>query len=234
LDSEVPQVSQPRTTFKLLLIMLAVATMPAIVRSQSHEIAVGKSSLTVWVFKSGLFSAFAHDHEIEDPIVDGKIDSSATPVVELRLDARKMKVVDPGVSTDDRAEIQRTMEGASVLDTAHFPGISFESRSVTKMGDASWMVHGELTLHGQKRPVDVTVSLQGDHYRGTASFKQSGFWNSSHQDCRRHGEGERRSQNRFRHRSRSIRVYGTPHQGLQHAGRSSSPSSREKIGFLGN
>jgi polyisoprenoid-binding protein YceI len=36
-------------------------------------------------------------------------------------------------------------------------------------------VQGTLTLHGQKQPVAVAVSLQAGHYRGSASFKQSSF-----------------------------------------------------------
>src|SRR5271168_4726812 len=84
--------------------------------AQSQAIDVNKSSLKVRVFKSGAFSAFAHDHEIQAPIDEGKIDSYASPSVQLRVDSRKMHVLDPETSVDKRAEIQHTMEGTAVLD----------------------------------------------------------------------------------------------------------------------
>jgi len=40
-------------------------------RAQSSPMDTGHSTLKVRVFKSGLFSAFAHDHEIEAPITQG-------------------------------------------------------------------------------------------------------------------------------------------------------------------
>ena len=73
-------------------------------RAQSHAIDVNKSSFKIRVFKSGAFSAFAHDHEIQAPIDEGKIDSSASPGVQLRVDSRKMRVLDPEITVDKRAE----------------------------------------------------------------------------------------------------------------------------------
>jgi YceI-like domain len=148
--------------------------------AQSKAIDVNKSSLKIRVFKSGAFAAFAHDHEVEAPIEEGKIeegkaDSSAHASVQLRVDSRKMRVLDPEVSADKRAEIQHTMQGPTVLDVEKFPTISYESTSVTSRGENHWEVRGDLTLHGKKEPVAVTVSLQDGHYRGSASFKQSSF-----------------------------------------------------------
>jgi polyisoprenoid-binding protein YceI len=143
--------------------------------AQSKAIDVNKSSLKIRVFKSGAFSAFAHDHEIQAPIDEGKIDSSSSPSVQLRVDSRKMRVLDPEISVEKRAEIQHTMEGNAVLDVEHFPEISYRSTAITKTGDAHWEVRGNLNLHGKNQPVVVLVSFEGDHYRGSASFKQSDF-----------------------------------------------------------
>ena len=143
--------------------------------AQLQVIDVNKSSLKIRVFKSGAFSAFAHDHEIQAPIEEGKIDSSASSSVQLRVDSRKMRVLDPEISADKRAEIQQTMEGTAVLDVAHFPEISYRSTAITKIGDDHWEVRGNLNLHGKDQLVVVSVSLDGGHYRGSASFKQSNF-----------------------------------------------------------
>jgi hypothetical protein len=167
------------------LLAILVCLGPDKLYAQPQAIDVSKSSLKIRVFKSGAFSAFAHDHEIQAPIEEGKIDegridegkieTSASPSVQLRVDSRKMRVLDPEASVDNRTEIQHTMEGNAVLDVEHFPEISYRSTSITKTGDAHWEVRGNLNLHGKSQPVVVVVSLEAGHYRGSASFKQSDF-----------------------------------------------------------
>jgi polyisoprenoid-binding protein YceI len=163
------------TGLALGILSIVVCLGPNNLYAQSHAIDVNKSSLKIRVFKSGAFSAFAHDHEIQAPINEGKIDTSASPSVQLRVDSRKMRVLDPKISVDKRAEIQHTMKGNAVRDVEHFPEISYRSTVITKTGDAHWEVRGNLNLHGKNQPVVVVVSLEAGHYRGSASFKQSAF-----------------------------------------------------------
>ena len=47
------------------LMLLLGWTGPSLARAQTRVVDTGHSTLEVRVFKSGLFSAFAHDHEIE-------------------------------------------------------------------------------------------------------------------------------------------------------------------------
>jgi polyisoprenoid-binding protein YceI len=103
------------------------------------------------------------------------IDSSAHASVRLRVDSRKMRVLDPEIAEDKRAEIQHTMLSATVLDAEKFPEISYQSTGVTSRGEGHWDVRGDLNLHGKKQPVAVEVSLKDGHYRGSASIKQSDF-----------------------------------------------------------
>jgi len=154
---------------------LAACLWPAILAGQTRAIDTEHSVLTVHVFKSGLFSAFAHNHEIAAPIAEGTVEVSPRPWVSLRADARKMQVLDPETSEETRAQTQRTMQGAAVLDSQRFPGISFRSTSVDPTGDSHWLVHGNLTLHGQTKPVVVGVVLKDGHYRGTAMLNQREF-----------------------------------------------------------
>jgi polyisoprenoid-binding protein YceI len=162
---------------KLALWVLAIGAGlgPTSAYGQGKGIDVNKSRMKVQVFKSGAFSAFAHDHEIAAPIAEGRIDSSANSSVQLRVDSRKMRVLDPEIAADKRAEIQHTMQSAKVLDIEKFPDISYQSTAVTGRGEARWEVRGDLTLHGKKQPVMVEVSLESGHYRGSASIKQSDF-----------------------------------------------------------
>jgi hypothetical protein len=126
----VPQAIGDELALGILAIVVCLG--PNTLYAQRQAIDVNKSSLTIRVFKSGAFSAFAHDHEIQAPIDEGKIDSSASPSVQLREDSRKMRVLDPEISVDKRAEIQHTMEGNVVLDVEHFPEISNRSTAITK------------------------------------------------------------------------------------------------------
>ena len=162
---------------KLALGMLAIGVWvgPNTLYAQHQAIDVNRSSLTIRVFKSGMFSAFAHDHEIRAAIDEGWIDSSANPSVQLRLDSRKMRVLDPDISVHNRAEIQHTMDGTAVLDVEQFPEISYRSTAITKTADSHWEVHGNLNLHGKNQPVVVVVALEAGHYRGSASVKQTNF-----------------------------------------------------------
>ncbi|HLB88264.1 MAG TPA: YceI family protein [Terriglobales bacterium] len=140
----------------------------------SRLIDVEKLVMTVHVYKAGLFSAFGHNHEITAPIERGSF-SDEKPVVDLVVNAHQMKVMDQDVSDKDRAEIQQTMLGPKVLDTEKFPNISFRSTQVEKLGSSKFVVDGDLTLHGQTRPMRVEVEGQGGRYRGVAVLKQTAF-----------------------------------------------------------
>ena len=141
-----------------------------------REMDVARSTLTVRAFKAGLFSAFGHNHEIRAPIARGSFDESADlPSVELQVDARQLQVQDPELSAKDRSEVQQTMLGPSVLDSAKFSEIRFRSLTIEKTGEGKWRVHGDLTVHGQTRPVLVEVTGEPGHYRGSATVKQTDF-----------------------------------------------------------
>jgi polyisoprenoid-binding protein YceI len=133
-----------------------------------------KSVMTVRVFKAGFFSGFAHDHEIRAPIEEGSFDQG-NPSVQLKVDARKLRVADKDVSDKDRAEIQQTMLGPKVLDSETFPEIRFRSTRVERITDRKWLVHGQLSVHGQTRPVSIDVMEQNGRYRGIAELKQKEF-----------------------------------------------------------
>ena len=158
-----------------LMLLLCGWTCPAVARAQSRAIDIAHSTLKVRVFKSGLFSAFAHDHEIEAPITQGSVNLSTKPSVELRVDARKLRVLDPKLSPKNRADVQKTMEGPQVLESNRFTEISFHSTAVESKGKEHWTVRGNLTLHGQSSPVAVDVNLRDGHYRGSARLKQRTF-----------------------------------------------------------
>ncbi len=144
------------------------------VAPKEKEVDIQRSVMLVRVFKSGVFSAFGHEHEISAPIQQGTVNETDRSV-ELIVDARKMRVMDKDVSEKDRAEVQETMLGPKVLDTSQFPEIRFHSTAVERAGNGRWIVRGDLTLHGRTRPVKAEVEGQSGHYRGITELKQRDF-----------------------------------------------------------
>jgi polyisoprenoid-binding protein YceI len=145
-----------------------------VAEAQVRQIDAANSTVKVHVSRAGVLSAFGHDHEIAAPIASGTVDAGAQRV-ELHINATAMKVTDPGASDKDRAEIQSTMLGPEVLDSNQYREIIFRSTSAERQSEEKWRVTGNLTLHGQNRPVVVEATGQGGHYAGTARIRQKEF-----------------------------------------------------------
>jgi hypothetical protein len=158
----------------ILLLAISVLIPLPVAASPKRPIDVDRSVLKVHVFRSGLFSVFGHNHEIAAPIEQGSVTLEPS-AVEFRVSSCKLRVLDPDVSAQERAEVQKTMEGPEVLDCARFPQIRFESSSVQPAGAEQWIVRGHLWLHGQTRPVTVAVRKEGGRYVGSAKLKQRDF-----------------------------------------------------------
>jgi hypothetical protein len=143
--------------------------------TEDRPIDVQRSTVTVRVFKAGLLRAFADDHVIQAPVMEGSIDETI-PHMQMVFDARNLRVLDPGLSAKDRQAVQTRMLGPEVLDAARFQWISFHSITIQRLDAGGWMVNGELELHGKIRPVPVKVALDKDgHYKGSVRIKQTEF-----------------------------------------------------------
>src|SRR5690242_11580214 len=105
-----------------ILAFLAVASSAA----QQVAIDTTRSTATVHVYKSGLFSGLAHNHVIKAPVASGTFDVEHR-TVELAFKAQDMKLVDVEGSDSEHQEIEATMKGPKVLDSGRFPDITFRS-----------------------------------------------------------------------------------------------------------
>ncbi|MFB3916247.1 MAG: YceI family protein [Terriglobales bacterium] len=157
----------------LLLLAFVLAGFSAAM-AQSIAVDVSNSRLIVRVFRSGLFSGFAHDHEISAPLSGGEFDPTAMRV-QVRFDVRKMQVLDTEASVSDRAKIQATMLSEKVLDAQRFPEITFTSQRIVPGGNGAYTVEGELTLHGVSRRLTVPVSLSNGRYIGSVKLNQTAY-----------------------------------------------------------
>lgn len=159
--------------FAMLALVLSLTT------AHAADLDLAASKITVHVEKTGLFSAFAHNHVISAPLASGLLDLQKR-TIELTFRPQDMKVLDPDVSVSDRATVESNMKGGEVLDAARFPEIKFVSASVVALageaaGPARYQVDGNLTLHGVTRPVGMSVSLSAGHYTGRVTLKQTDF-----------------------------------------------------------
>lgn len=158
---------------QLSLFLMLVTLNPRTSCAQERSIDTAGSKLTIRAYKSGLFSGFADNHEIQAPITNGMIDEAAGRV-KFMVESGKMKVLDPQMKPARRQEVQDRMLGPEVLDSTRFPEITFESSSVERSGD-SYVVHGKLLLHGVTKPLDIDVRSENGAYKGTCTLKQHEF-----------------------------------------------------------
>jgi len=145
--------------------------------AQGQEMAIDtqRSSITIHVGKSGLFSAAAHDHTINAPISSGSMIESGAVHIEFMVETAKMTVkADPKVDAKTQATIQKDMEEMT-LETKKFPEIRFHSSRIEKVGAGQWKVDGDLSLHGVIKPVSLTVKQSGESYTTRTVLKQTDF-----------------------------------------------------------
>lgn len=163
------------TTMRTLILTAASLVCLLGVSAQQHNIDTQKSTLTIHVGKTGVFSALGHEHEVRAPIRSGVANMGAHPMVEVRVDARAMLVIDKEDSEKNRAEVQKTMLGPEVLDSERYQDILFKSTSAESPGQDRWLLRGNLTLRGQTRPVSIHVTLKDERYIGETTVKLTDF-----------------------------------------------------------
>lgn len=66
------------------------------------------------------------------------------------------------------------LKSADFFDAAKYPTITFKSTSVTKSGDKTFKVVGDLTMHGVTKPVTIDLTLTGTA-DGRDGKKMAGF-----------------------------------------------------------
>ena len=147
---------------------LLISSCPLLARERPVDLE--QSTITVHVGKSGLFSAAGHEHTVSAPIAAGAVNDSEGGRIWFRVDTAKMTVL----PEKDQEAVQTTMQ-RSVLESAKFPEISFESTSIRKIGDRRWSVIGNLTLHGETRSITVDVHSNGGAYLGASKIRQTQF-----------------------------------------------------------
>jgi polyisoprenoid-binding protein YceI len=158
-------------------VLLAAASLVCVpgVAGQQQKIDTQRSTLTIHVGKTGIFSGLGHEHEVRAPIHSGTADTGPHPTVEIHVNALELRVIGKDEPEKDRAEVQKTMLGPEVLDSEHHQDIVFKSTDAESAGQGKWTLRGNLTLRGQTRPVRVQVALKDGRYTGETAVKQTDF-----------------------------------------------------------
>jgi len=154
------------------VVMLALAKLSL---AAEHPIDVRQSTVRIHVGKAGLFSAAGHEHWVTAPIASGAIEEGEHGHIFFTVQAARVTVEpDKDLKPEQQAEVQRTMH-EKVLESAQYPEIGFRSTSVESTGSGTFVVKGDLNLHGQTHPVSATVHKKEDAYVGHCRFKQTEF-----------------------------------------------------------
>ena len=154
---------------------ITLALSEARATADAYPIDVEHSTLTVHVFKAGVFSAFADNHVIRAPMAEGHLSDAGALVVDLIVRVTDMAVIDPTLTADKRGEVQARMQGPEVLDGSRYPDIRFASTRIDVDGAEHWRVTGDLSLHGVTRPLTFAVTRRERHFRGAISIRQRDF-----------------------------------------------------------
>jgi polyisoprenoid-binding protein YceI len=156
-------------------------------RTRTYTIVPSESDFWVFVGKSGLFSALAHDHEIGVKSFSGRVVVPETGTsggsLEMEVDAPSLVVLDKKPSEEDKKKIFNSMHN-EVLESAKYQKITFKSASVgdvkqTGNDTYSFVVNGDLTLHGVTKriavPVAATITPRQIRATGKYTLKQTDY-----------------------------------------------------------
>lgn len=141
--------------------------------AQSGSVVVEHSRVYVFVAKKGA----GHDHGIEGRVASGEVHlDRAEDVGRITFDlrafgadtsaARQFFRLPGETPAETQAEVNGNMHGAGVLDVARFPTAEFTIARLRPLppeaGQAGrpYQLDGELTLHGVKRPLQITATAE--------------------------------------------------------------------------
>ncbi|HEY7090765.1 MAG TPA: YceI family protein [Tepidisphaeraceae bacterium] len=97
-------------------------------------------------------------------IDDAKLDGSSIQV------SAKAENIDTGVKGRDDH-----LKRPDFFDAKQFPDITFKSTSIKKTGDNSYEVTGDLAMHGQSKPITVTLTKLGAGDKGPPMGYRAGY-----------------------------------------------------------
>lgn len=165
------------------LALLACPAGAAVAQAELFVIDPGISRVHVHLGRSGLLKFMGHDHEIDAPLAQGRIEVNAGDPADSRVDIHwdaPLLAIVPGTEPDeDVPTVEERMRGPDVLDVDRHPGIRFWSFEIlVREADPAagrWrlLVRGGLELKGMRHTVEVPLEVvrEGDEVVATGEAK---------------------------------------------------------------
>lgn len=160
-----------------------------------HTLDAAQVECHVFTFKEGALSALAHDLELKVTRLTLEISAVSSqgaeptdvPRGQLKLSARfaadslvVLHALKDGrpttqLSPADRRKIEHTL-ATEVLDAQRYPEIRYEAVATDAPGAAdAFILAGELTVQGHRRPLPLQAHRDGDRIRAEAALHQPDF-----------------------------------------------------------
>lgn len=157
-----------RTGAAVIWVLLAGAAPSPAGEPQAFVVDTSASHVRIHLGRSGLLKFLGHDHVIEAPIAEGRVevvgDDPARSSVRLRFEADALSVVPGTEPAGDIPKVEARMRGPEVLDAERHPRIVFESDAVagsaTEPGRYRLVVEGRLQLKGRSFPVEIPLEVR--------------------------------------------------------------------------
>jgi polyisoprenoid-binding protein YceI len=150
------------------LVVFSAAAVRLEAQPQAYEIDSTASRVHIHLGRAGLMKFLGHDHHIEAPIAEGRVDlldgDPAGSSVALRFESARLAVVPGSEPADDIVKVEARMRGPEVLAVARYPEISFASTSVgSQARDGARVrivVAGLLKVRGRAFPVEIPLEVE--------------------------------------------------------------------------
>ncbi len=137
--------------------------------AETFAVDTAASRVRVHLDRAGIVKFLGHAHEIEAPLLDGRVEvvegEPARSSVRLRFDSRRLAIVAGTEPAGDVAAVEERMRGPEVLDVARHPLITFESTEVGLSGTdpdggLRLQVRGRLALKGRREELRMPVVVK--------------------------------------------------------------------------
>lgn len=158
-------------------VLLTVSFYP-LAWAAERPIDVEHSTVRVHVRKAGLFSAAGHEHWVTAPMVQGSVEEDEPSHVAFTFLARKLMVEpDKGLSTENQAEVQRTMQ-EKVLGSERYPEISSDQPRGRKLAAISGPSRGFWRcMYTAIRSVPLCIKLRTGTWGAVGSTRPTSAFN---------------------------------------------------------
>jgi polyisoprenoid-binding protein YceI len=158
------------------LLVFAAAAGRLEAQPEAYAVDPAASRVLIHLGRAGLMKFLGHDHELEAPIAEGRVEvrdgDPTRSSVALRFESARLSIVSGSEPADDISKVEERMRGPEVLEVARHPEIAFVSTSVRSQAKdgarVRIVVAGTLTLRGRSFPVEIPLEVVREEFGITA------------------------------------------------------------------